>query len=249
MTKELQGKIALVTGGSRGIGRAISVALAGQGAKVYINFASNSTAAEETVALCKEHGAEAEIIGFNVSDSDAVETAFQQIKKSDGKLDILVNNAGITADGLCMRMSDEDWNKVIATNLSGAFYCARAASKMMMRAKSGRIINISSVVGETGNPGQVNYVSSKAGLIGMTKSMAKELASRNVTVNAITPGFIATDMTAVLDEKTKTELLASIPLGRLGDPDDIAAAVLYLASGGSSYVTGQTIRVNGGMAM
>ena len=218
--KALTGKIALVTGGSRGIGRAICVRLAAQGATVYVNFASNSAAADETVKLCQGQGAQAKAVGFDVGDSAAVDAAFEQIQKEAGKLDILINNAGISKDGLFVRMKDEDWQRILNINLNGAFYCARAAARMMMKARYGRIVNISSVVGEMGNAGQAPYVASKAGLIGLTKSMAKEMASRNITVNAVTPGYIETEMTDVIDEKRKTELMNAIPLGRIGAADD-----------------------------
>ena len=243
------GRVALVTGGSRGIGRSVCVQLASQGARVFVNYTRGADAAEETVRLCKEAGGEAESIGFDVADSAAVDAAFEQIKKGAGKIDILVNNAGIAHDGLMIRMKDEEWLKVININLSGAFYCSRAAAKMMMKARYGRIINISSVVGEMGNPGQVPYVSSKAGLIGMTKSVAREFASRGITCNAITPGFIETDMTAALPEEQQKALLVQIPLGHLGKPADIAHAVAYLASPQAAYVTGQELHVNGGMFM
>lgn len=247
--RELEGKVALVTGGSRGIGRAICVGLAKAGAKVFVNFSSNSNAADETVALCKAAGGNAEVLGFDVGSSDAVSAAIETIIGSAGRLDILVNNAGIAKDGLLMRYKDEDWEKVLSTNLTGAFYCCRAAVKSMMKSRFGRIINISSVVGEMGNPGQAAYVASKAGLIGMTKSMARELASRNITVNAVAPGYIETDMTGKLDEKMREELLKAVPLGRIGAAQDIADAVLFLASDRSAYITGQTLSVNGGMYM
>lgn len=247
MSFSLAGKVALVTGGSRGIGRCICVALAKAGAKVFINYASNSLAAEETVKLCPEGSAE--LLGFDVSSSASVEAAFDTIKQKAGKLDILVNNAGITSDGLLIRMKDEDWKRTLAINLDGAFYCGRAASKMMMKARSGRIINISSVVGEMGNVGQVAYVSSKAGLIGMTKAMARELAARGVTVNAVAPGYIETDMTKDLGAELRTQLEANIPFGRTGQPEEVAAAVAFLASDMAGYITGQVIGVNGGMYM
>lgn len=243
------GRVALVTGGSRGIGRSVCVQLASQGARVFVNYTRGADAAEETVRLCKEAGGEAESIGFDVADSAAVDAAFEQIKKGAGKIDILVNNAGIAHDGLMIRMKDEEWLKVININLSGAFYCSRAAAKMMMKARYGRIINISSVVGEMGNPGQVPYVSSKAGLIGMTKSVAREFASRGITCNAITPGFIETDMTSQLDENLKNEHFKMIPLARYGQPEDIAAAVTFLAGEQAGYITGHTLSVNGGMYM
>ncbi len=242
-------QVALVTGGSRGIGRAVSLKLAGLGAHVYVNYTSRPDAAEETVSACKAVGGTAEAIGFNVAVSAEVDKAVDAIKEKSGKLDILVNNAGISRDGLILRFKDEDWLSTINTNLSGAFYCARAAAKIMMRAKYGRIVNISSVTGETGNAGQVAYSASKSGLFGLTKSLAKELASRNITINSITPGFIETDMTGALDDKTKESILGSIPLGRYGKPEEVADLVLFLASSQSSYITGQVIGINGGMHM
>ncbi len=255
----LTGKVALVTGGSRGIGRAICIQLAQQGARVFVNYSSKADAAEETVSLCKAAAAAAgiavddsivaETLGFNVADVTAVEAAFEQIKLKAGRIDILVNNAGIARDGLFIRMKDEDWQATLATNLTGAMNCSRAASKMMIKNRVGRIINISSVVGEMGNAGQVAYVTSKAGLIGMTKALARELGPRSVTVNAITPGFIETDMTAGLSETVREELAKSISLERLGKPEEIAGLTGFLASDASAYITGQIIGVNGGMYM
>ena len=247
--KNLTGQIALVTGGSRGIGRAISIALAAQGAHVVVNFASNQAAAEEVVALCEKAGGSASLSGFLVEDSEKVDAAFDAVKEKFGKLDILVNNAGISRDGLFIRMKNSDWDQTLATNLNGSFYCARAATKIMMKARYGRIINISSVVAEMGNAGQVPYCSSKAGLIGLTKAMAKEVASRNITVNAITPGFIETDMTSALDEKLREEHLKVIPLSRYGKAEEVAALTKFLASSESAYITGQVIGINGGMYM
>lgn len=257
MQISLQGKIALVTGGSRGIGRAICVRLAEAGAKVFINYSSNAAAAEETLKLClaaqaKSGNSElpaAELLPFGVDNSEAVEQAFAKIKEIAGGLDILVNNAGISLDGLLLRFKNEDWDRTLAVNLSGAFYCAKAASKLLLRSKAGRIINIGSVVGEMGNAGQVAYVSAKAGLLGMSKALAKELASRSVTVNTITPGFIDTDMTGALDAAVIAELKKSIPLGRTGSADEVATLALYLASDLGAYITGQAIGVNGGIYM
>jgi len=249
MSRILENNIALVTGGSRGIGRAVCVKLAQMGCKVYVNFNSRSDAAEETVAECKAQGAEAEILGFSVADVDAVEKAIDQIKESSGKLDILVNNAGISKDGLFVRMKNQDWADTLATNLNGTFYCSRAAARIMMRARYGRIINMSSVVAEMGNAGQVPYVSSKAGVIGLTKAMAKELGSRNVTVNAITPGFIETEMTAGLNEETKKTYLDTIPLSRFGSAAEVAELTAFLAGPGAAYITGQIIGINGGLYM
>ncbi|MBX7137950.1 MAG: 3-oxoacyl-[acyl-carrier-protein] reductase [Oligoflexia bacterium] len=249
MNKPLSGKLALVTGGSRGIGRAISIKLASLGAKVLVNYSSSPDAADETVRNCVEAGGEAEALGFSVGDSAAVDQAFDGIKEKYGKIDILVNNAGISRDGLFIRMRDEDWHKTLDINLNGSFYCARAAAKLMLKAKQGAIINISSVVGEMGNGGQVPYVSSKAGLLGLTKAMARELASRSITVNAITPGFIRTDMTDALDEKLKVEHLKAIPLSRYGEPSEVASLVAFLAGPEAAYITGQVIGINGGMYM
>lgn len=249
MSKKFQGQVAVVTGASRGIGRAIAIELARQGAHVVINYSSNAGAAEEVASLCANEGGSASVMGFNVGDSKSVDEAFDAIKEKHGKLDILVNNAGISRDGLFIRMKDEDWAKTLETNLNGAFYCARAATKIMMKARYGRIVNISSVVAEMGNAGQVPYVSSKAGLIGLTKAMAKEVASRNITVNAITPGFIETDMTAALDPKLQEEHLKAIPLGRYGKAEEVAALVSFLADQSAGYITGQIIGINGGMYM
>lgn len=242
-------KVALVTGGSRGIGRSIAVALARQGYFVIINFSSSPDAAQETLTSVREQGGDGEILKFPVQDSAAVDEAFDGIKARHGRLDVLVNNAGISRDGLVLRMKDEDWAATIGVNLSGSFYCARAAARLMVRSKWGRIINISSVVGEMGNAGQVPYVSSKSGVIGLTKALACELASRNVTVNAVTPGFIETDMTDALDEKVRTEYIGTIPLGRFGKAEEVADLVAFLASENSSYITGQVIGINGGMYM
>lgn len=245
----LQGQVALVTGGSRGIGKAIAINLAKQGAHVVINFSSNEKAAQEVLEHCLNNGGSASISGFNVADSAQVDNAFDSIKEKHGRLDILVNNAGISRDGLFMRMKNEDWDATLSTNLNGAFYCARAAVKLMIKARYGRIVNISSVVAEMGNAGQVPYCSSKAGLIGLTKAMAKEVASRNITVNAITPGFIETDMTNALDEKLKEEHMKAIPLARYGTAEEVANLVEFLSGANSAYITGQIIGINGGMYM
>ncbi|MGB3213069.1 MAG: 3-oxoacyl-[acyl-carrier-protein] reductase [Desulforhopalus sp.] len=245
----LGGKVAVVTGGSRGIGRAICIRLASMGALVYINYVSRSSAAEETQRLIREAGGSAEIIGFNVAETGAVQDAFKKIIDEAGSVDILVNNAGITRDGLMARMKETDWDDVIDTNLKGSFLCAKAASRTMMKKKWGRIVNISSVSGVAGNPGQVNYSAAKAGLIGLTKSMAREYASRNITVNCVAPGYIETEMTDLLEEKTQEQIKHEIPLAAFGKTEDVAGAVSYLASEDGRYITGQTLHVNGGMYM
>jgi 3-oxoacyl-[acyl-carrier protein] reductase len=242
-------KVALVTGASRGIGRAIAVDLARGGAYVLVNYSSSPEAAQETLNQIREAGSDGEVIKFSVQESQAVEDAFDGIKARHGKLDILVNNAGISRDGLVLRMKDEEWLATLEVNLNGAFFCSRAAARLMLKAKKGRIVNISSVVGEMGNAGQVPYVSSKAGLLGMTKALAKELASRGVTVNAVTPGFIETDMTSALDEKLRAEHMKAIPLSRYGKPEEVANLVSFLASEQAAYITGQIIGINGGMYM
>lgn len=245
----LADKVALVTGASRGIGRAVALDLAKQGAKVVVNYAGNEAKANEVVDEIKALGAEAIAIKANVASGEEVAEMIKQATDAFGKIDILVNNAGITKDNLLMRMKEEEWDDVINTNLKGVFLCTKAVARLMMRQRSGRIINIASVVGVTGNPGQANYVAAKAGVIGFTKTAAKELAARNITVNAIAPGFIVTDMTDALTEEIKQELLKLIPLAKFGNGDDIANAVTFLASDRSGYITGQTLQVNGGMAM
>jgi 3-oxoacyl-[acyl-carrier-protein] reductase len=245
----LDGKVALVTGGSRGIGRAIAVALAREGAKLAINFAGNEKAAEETKALVEQAGSEAILLKADVSDKDADAALIDTVIKTYGKIDILVNNAGITRDNLMLRMKEDDFDAVIDTNLRSVFYLTKAAAKSMMKKRTGRIINMSSVVGLTGNAGQVNYAAAKAGVLGITKSAAKELASRGITVNAVAPGFIETDMTDVLSDTVKESLLHEIPLKRMGEPKDVANAVLFLASDQSAYITGQVIHVDGGLVM
>ncbi|MEN9846545.1 MAG: hypothetical protein RIS36_1692 [Pseudomonadota bacterium] len=242
-------KIALVTGASRGIGRSIAIELARSGAYIIVNYSSSPEAAQETLNVIREVGSDGELLKFSVQDSQAVENAFDGIKSRHGQLDILVNNAGISKDGLVLRMKDEEWLTTLGVNLNGSFFCARAAARVMVKSKWGRIVNISSVVGEMGNAGQVPYVSSKAGIIGMTKALARELASRNVTVNAVAPGFIETDMTAALDEKLRAEHMKSIPLGRYGQGEEVAKLVAFLVSDSAGYITGQTISINGGMYM
>lgn len=244
----LSGKVAIVTGASRGIGRAITLALAAQGAKV-VASARNAEALAGLVEEIKGLGGEATAVAGDVAvEADAAKLVEEAVA-TYGQLDILVNNAGITRDGLLLRMKSEDWDAVLDTNLKGAFLCIRAAAKVMSKQRSGRIINMSSVVGEMGNAGQANYCASKAGLLGLTKSVAKELARRNVTVNAITPGFIVTDMTENMTDKAREAMTEQIPLGRLGESDDIANAVLFLASDQASYITGQVLGINGGMYM
>jgi 3-oxoacyl-[acyl-carrier protein] reductase len=245
----LGGKVAIVTGASRGIGRATAIELAKAGAKVVVNYAGNQAAAEQVVSLIKENGGEAIAFKADVSNAEAVDALIKTTQETFGRIDILVNNAGITKDNLLMRMKEEEWDAVINTNLKGIFTCTKAVARSMMKQKSGKIINMTSVVGIMGNAGQSNYAAAKAGVIGFTKSMAKELASRGINVNAIAPGFISTDMTAVLSEQVKDELAHQIPLNRLGNPEDVAAAVLFLASDAANYITGQTIHVDGGMVM
>jgi 3-oxoacyl-[acyl-carrier protein] reductase len=248
--KALDGCTALVTGGSRGIGRAICVALAQRGAKVAINFRSREDAARETAELVEKVGGTAILAGFDVGDVQAATDGVSAVGKEHG-LHVLVNNAGIAINGLVMRFKPEDWERVLATNLSGAFACSKAATRYLLKAKEkGRIINLSSVVGENGNAGQSAYAAAKAGMLGMTKSMAKEFASRGITVNAVTPGFIATDMTEEhLPEDQRASLIESIPLARIGDPSDVADSVAFLAGPEASYITGQVLRVNGGLLM
>ncbi len=242
-------RVALVTGGSRGIGRACAERLAKDGFEVYLTYVSRPEEAEKAVAAIVEAGGEAKAFRLDASNREAVSAFFAEEIKDKVSLQVLVNNAGITKDGLLIRMKDEDWDKVIQVNLTGAFACLREAAKIMVKQRSGRIINIASVVGQMGNAGQANYVAAKAGLIGLTKSAARELSGRGITVNAVTPGFIQTDMTSELPEAIVAKMLESIPLGRLGAPEDIASAVSYLAGPGAGYVTGQVLAVNGGMYM
>ncbi|HZJ57027.1 MAG TPA: 3-oxoacyl-[acyl-carrier-protein] reductase [Clostridia bacterium] len=246
---DLSGKVALVTGASRGIGRAIAIRLAQLGASVGINYSSNADAAEKVVRIIEEGGGRAIAVSGDVSDSDSVAKVIARIDEEWGTLDILVNNAGITRDGLVMRMKEEDWDRVMDINLKGIFNCTKAVSRIMMKKRSGKIINISSVIGIAGNAGQSNYAAAKAGIIGFSKSVAKELASRNVQVNVVAPGFIDTDMTRVLSGEIRDGILSNIPLGRLGSPMDVADLVAFLASDCSSYITGQVINVDGGMIM
>ena len=249
--KALQGKVALVTGASRGIGRAIAVALGRRGAKVIVNYASRDDAAREAIAAVEAVGGQGVALKLDVADGTAVTEAIRQLGKDHGSLDILVNNAGIAVNGLLMRFTDDQWQRTINTNLGGAFHCIRAAATLLLKAKdAGRIINITSVVGEMGNGGQAAYSASKAGLIGLTMSTARELASRGVTCNAVAPGFIETDMTGEhLPEAQRVKLMEQIPLGRIGRADEVADTVAFLAGPEASYITGQIIRVNGGMLM
>ncbi|MBU9712483.1 3-oxoacyl-[acyl-carrier-protein] reductase [Evansella tamaricis] len=245
----MQGQNALITGGSRGIGRSICLALAKQGVNVAVNYSGSKDKAEAVAEECRNHGVKSMAIQANVADSDAVGTMVKTVIDEFGSLEILVNNAGITKDNLVMRMKEEDFDAVIDTNLKGVFNCSKAVTRPMMKQRYGRIINISSVVGVLGNAGQANYVASKAGVIGLTKSMARELANRNIHVNAIAPGFIETDMTEKLGEELTQEMLKQIPLGKLGSPEQIASVVTFLTSEASSYMTGQTLHVDGGMVM
>ncbi len=241
-------RIALVTGASRGIGRACALELAKAGNKVAL-AARQVDKLEEVAAEIRALGGEAFVVALDLSSFDSIKEGFSRVTKEFGRIDILVNNAGVTKDNLALRLKPDDWNMVLQTNLSGAFFCIQQVISPMMRERWGRIVNISSVVGQAGNPGQANYVASKAGLLGLTKSLAQELASRNITVNAVAPGFIETDMTNVLKDEQKTRITQNIPMGRIGAPEEVAAAVRFLASEEASYITGNVIDVNGGMYM
>ncbi|MFC7363750.1 MULTISPECIES: 3-oxoacyl-[acyl-carrier-protein] reductase [Bhargavaea] len=246
---KLAGKSAIVTGASRGIGRAIAIALANEGAKVAVNFAGSEEKAAETVRMIEEAGGEAFAIRASVSSQEDVKQLVDETMERFGAVDILVNNAGITKDNLLMRMKEEEWDDVLSTNLKGVFLCTKAVARPMMKKRSGTIVNLASVVGVAGNAGQANYVAAKAGVIGLTKTAAKELAARGIRVNAVAPGFITTDMTDKLPEEVKEGMLGQIPLGRLGDPEHVARSVVFLASEESAYITGQTLHVDGGMVM
>ncbi|HBT79033.1 MAG: 3-oxoacyl-[Selenomonas sp.] len=245
----LDGKVALVTGASRGIGRAIALKLASEGAKVAINYAGNTAKAEAVKAEIEAAGGEAMLVQADVSDAAQVDAMVKTVAEAFGTIDILVNNAGITRDGLLMRMKEEDFDAVLNTNLKGVFHCTKAVSRLMMKKRYGRIVNMASVVGLMGNAGQTNYAAAKAGVMGFSKSAARELASRGITVNTVAPGCINTDMTAVLPDKVKEGMLQSIPLQRIGEPEDVANAVLFLASDLAAYITGQNVDVDGGMVM
>ena len=245
----LKGKVAVVTGGSRGIGKAVCLKLASLGAEIAFSYAGNETAARETENALKELGVKVLAMRADVSGSEEVDAFFAKVLEEFGHIDILVNNAGVTRDGLAVRMKESDFDRVINTNLKGAFLCCKAAARPMMKQRSGRIISLTSVAALRGNAGQANYCASKAGIIGLTKSLAKELGGRGITVNAIAPGFIETDMTAVLSEENRTAILSSVPLARAGRPEDVAEAIAFLAGDGAAYITGQVLRVDGGMAM
>lgn len=245
----LKGKTAVVTGGSRGIGRAVCLKFASLGADIAFSFAGNAEAAQETKNALEGFGVKVLAMQASVNSGEAVDAFFAKVLEEFGRIDILVNNAGITKDGLALRMKETDFDQVIETNLKGAFLCCKAAARPMMKQRSGRMINLASVVALRGNAGQANYCASKAGIIGMTKSLAKELGGRGITVNAIAPGFIETDMTAALPEENRKVMLSSIPLARAGRPEDVAEAAAFLAGDGAAYITGQVLRVDGGMAM
>lgn len=248
-TKELSGKVALVTGAGRGIGRAVALELAGRGATVLVNYNGSKERAEEVVAQIAAMGGTAEAVCCNVADFQACGNMVEEAVKRHGHVDILVNNAGITRDNLLMRMTEEEYDAVLDTNLKGAFNTIRHLSKFFLKQRSGKVINVTSVSGVMGNAGQANYSASKAGLIGLTKSVARELASRGICVNAVAPGFIDTEMTQALPEKTREAAVGQVPMGRMGAPEDVAKAVAFLAGSGADYVTGQVLCVDGGMAM
>lgn len=247
--RKFEGKAAIVTGASRGIGREIALLLAKEGARVAVNYSGSKDKADEVVQLITASGGEAFAIQADVSNAESVKVMVDQTIETFGSIDILVNNAGITRDNLLMRMKDDEWDDVININLKGVFLCTKGVTRQMMRQRAGKIVNVASIVGVSGNPGQANYVAAKAGVIGFTKTVAKELASRNINVNAVAPGFITTDMTDTLNEEVKNQMLTAIPLGKLGSPADVAKTVAFLLSDDAAYITGQTIHVDGGMVM
>ena len=244
-----EGRVAIVTGGGRGIGRTVALRLAEEGARVAISYRSNDEAAEEAAAKVREAGAECELVKGDVSSQADVDTLFKSVTETFGGVDILVNNAGITRDNLMMRMKEDEFDDVLRTNLKGTYLCTRAALRPMVRARWGRIVNVSSVVGLVGNAGQANYAASKAGIIGFTKSVAREVAQRGITVNAVAPGYVETELTGSLPEKVKDQIRAQVPVGRFGEPEEVAEVVAFLAGERAGYVTGQTIAVDGGMTM
>lgn len=245
----MEGRVALVTGGGRGIGRAIAVRLAKSGAKVAVSYRANDEAAEETARLVREAGAECELFKSDVASSDDVAALIKGVNEAFGPVEILVNNAGTTRDNIMMRMKDAQFDEVIATNLKGTYLCTRAVLRGMVRARWGRIISVSSVVGLIGNAGQANYAASKAGIIGFTKSIAREVGNRGITANTVAPGYIKTELTAGLPEEITERVLGQVPIGRLGEPEEVAEVVAFLAGEGAAYVTGQTLAVDGGMVM
>jgi len=246
---ELAGQVAVVTGASRGLGRAIAQHLAGMGARIVVNYVANETAAQETLAMIGASGGEGKLARFDVADPVATAAAFDAILDEFKRIDILVNNAGVVRDDLLLRMKEDDWTQVLQINLTGMFHCCKAVIRSMLRQRSGRIVNMTSIIGIVGNPGQINYAAAKAGAIGLTKSLAREVASRGITVNAVAPGFIETEMTQGVPAEAKAEILRRIPLARWGTPQDVAECVGFLVSARASYITGQVIQVNGGLSM
>lgn len=245
----MEGRVALVTGGGRGLGRAIAVRLANDGARVAVSYRANDAAAEETANLIRETGAECETFKGDVAEATDVEALVRGINEAFGPVEVLVNNAGVTRDNLLMRMKDAEFDEVMDTNLKGTYLCTRAVLRNMVRARWGRIVNVSSVVGLLGNAGQANYAASKAGIIGFTKSVAREVANRGITVNAVAPGYVETELTGSLSEKVKEQILGQVPVGRFGEPEEVAEVVAFLAGDRAAYITGQTVAVDGGMVM